>query len=78
MSVAIVEETLGGEPADKESALAPYRRRTEEVRAAIAPERLLIFDVAMRGTDVGTRVRATQSIPGRAALFASSCGEKGG
>jgi hypothetical protein len=45
LDVAIVDETLGGDSADKERALAAYRRRTEEVRAAIAPERRLIFDV---------------------------------
>ncbi len=31
---------------DPEAALAAYRRRTEEVHAAIPPERLLVFDVA--------------------------------
>ena len=31
---------------DQETALAAYRRRIEEVRAAIPPERLLVFDVA--------------------------------
>ena len=38
--------TFGGAWADREKALAAYRRRTEEVRAAIPPERLLVFDVA--------------------------------
>lgn len=46
MDVAIIKDTLGGDPTDKERALAAYRRRTEDVRAAIAPERLLVFDVA--------------------------------
>jgi hypothetical protein len=46
MQIAIVEQTFGGKISDKESALAAYRRRTEEVRAAIPPERLLVFDVA--------------------------------
>jgi hypothetical protein len=42
----IGHQTMGGGWADKETALAAYRRRTEEVKAAIPPERLLIFDVA--------------------------------
>ncbi len=46
MEIAIVEQTFGGELTNKESALAAYRRRTEEVRSAIPPERLLVFDVA--------------------------------
>jgi hypothetical protein len=45
MEIAIVQDTLGGELTDKESALAAYRRRTQEVLAAIPPERLLVFDV---------------------------------
>ena len=39
-------KTFGGRHADKDAAIAAYRRRAEEVRAAIAPERLLVFDVA--------------------------------
>jgi hypothetical protein len=39
-------QTFGAPLTDKEAALAAYRRRTEEVRAAIPPERLLVFDVA--------------------------------
>jgi hypothetical protein len=31
---------------DKQAALAAYRRRSEEVKAEIPPERLLVFDVA--------------------------------
>jgi hypothetical protein len=46
MEIAIVEQTFGGELTNKASALAAYRRRAEEVRAAIPPERLLVFDVA--------------------------------
>jgi hypothetical protein len=46
MHVAIVQRTLGGEPTDRERVLAAYRRRTEEVRAALPPDRLLVFDVA--------------------------------
>ena len=46
MEIAIVEQTFGGKLTDKESALAAYRRRSEQVRAAIPPERLLVFDVA--------------------------------
>ena len=41
----ICVQTMGGS-LDRESALAAYRRRTEDVRAAIPPERLLVFDVA--------------------------------
>jgi Sulfotransferase domain len=39
-------QTFGGALTDREAALAAYRRRTEEVRAAIPTERLLVFDVA--------------------------------
>jgi Sulfotransferase domain len=39
-------QTFGGSLTDKEAALCAYRRRTEEVRAAIPLERLLVFDVA--------------------------------
>ncbi len=46
MEIAIVRQTFGGDLTDKEGALAAYRRRTEEVRAAIPPERLLVFDVS--------------------------------
>jgi hypothetical protein len=50
MMAAAVEiignQTFGGEWADREKALAAYRRRAEDVRAAIPPERLLVFDVA--------------------------------
>ena len=38
--------TFGGHIEDKEVALAAFRRRTAEVRAALPPERLLVFDVA--------------------------------
>ena len=41
----IARQTLRG-AIDKPSILSAYRRRIEEVRAAIAPERLLVFDVA--------------------------------
>lgn len=40
------EGTFGGQMRDKDVALAAFRRRTEEVRAALPPERLLVFDVA--------------------------------
>lgn len=40
----IVNQTLGGKT-DKDSALAAFARRIEEVKAAILPERLLMFDV---------------------------------
>lgn len=46
-SVEIIgNRTFGGEWSDREKALAAYRRRTEEVRAAVPAERLLVFDVA--------------------------------
>jgi len=45
MHTAIVENTFGCPPDDRAVVLAAYRRRTEEVRAAIAPERLLVFEV---------------------------------
>jgi hypothetical protein len=38
--------TFGGRYDDRESAVAAFRRRTDEVRAAIPDERLLVFDVA--------------------------------
>lgn len=46
MEVAIVGETFEGNLTDRENALEAYRRRTAEVRAAIPPERLLVFDVS--------------------------------
>jgi hypothetical protein len=42
----IGEQTFRGKYADKDGAIAAYRRRADEVRAAIPPERLLVFDVA--------------------------------
>jgi sulfotransferase family protein len=42
----IGRQTFGGAFADRDAAIAAYRRRTEEVRATISPERLLVFDVA--------------------------------
>lgn len=42
----IERQTFGGSVTDKARALAAYRRRTEEVREAIPPGRLLVFDVA--------------------------------
>ena len=41
----ICVQTMNGS-LDRESALAAYRRRAEDVRAAISPERLLMLDVA--------------------------------
>lgn len=38
--------TLGGDPTDREACLAAFRARQAEVEAAIAPGRLLVFDVA--------------------------------
>jgi hypothetical protein len=37
---------LGGQTLDKERALAAFRQRTADVRAAIPAGRLLVFDVA--------------------------------
>jgi len=42
----IGDGTFGGRMADKEAALAAYRRRTEEVLAALPKDRVLVFDVA--------------------------------
>jgi Sulfotransferase domain len=42
----ISTRTFGGNPGDRDTALAAYRRRTEDVRAAIPKERLLVFNVA--------------------------------
>lgn len=42
----IVQQTFGGNAGDRDAALAAYRLRIEQVRAAVAPERLLLFDVA--------------------------------
>jgi hypothetical protein len=42
----IAAQTFGSSLTDREAAIAAYRRRTEEVRAAIPPDRLLVFDVA--------------------------------
>ena len=42
----IAEQTFRGMLDDKDRAIAALQRRTEEVRAAIPAERLLVFDVA--------------------------------
>ena len=42
----IAHKTFGGKFADRDGAIAAYRLRAEQVRAAIPPERLLVFDVA--------------------------------
>jgi hypothetical protein len=42
----IGRKTFGGKFADKDGAIAAYRLRAEQVRAAIPPERLLVFHVA--------------------------------
>ncbi|HQT64108.1 MAG: hypothetical protein B7Z75_04385 [Acidocella sp. 20-57-95] len=39
------DQTFGGK-LDRDSVLAAYRSRTEQVKAAIPPERLLVFNVA--------------------------------
>jgi hypothetical protein len=46
MEAAIVRQTFGCPTTDRAGVLAAYRRRTEQVREAIAPERLLVFDVS--------------------------------
>ena len=38
--------TFGGTMADRDCALAAYRLRERDVRAAFAPDRLLVYDVA--------------------------------
>ncbi|MBS0559237.1 MAG: hypothetical protein JSR21_04205 [Proteobacteria bacterium] len=42
----IEDDTFGAPLTDKDAALAAYRRRTEEVLAALPKERVLVFDVA--------------------------------
>ena len=46
MTEMVINPTFGGADHDKDAAIAAYRKRTEEVQAEIAPERLLIYDVA--------------------------------
>jgi hypothetical protein len=43
---SIMMQTFGDHWTDREAALAGYRDRTAQVRDAIRPERLLVFDVA--------------------------------
>lgn len=45
MANAITEQTFGGW-VSKEACIAAFRRRTDDVVAAIQPDRLLVFDVA--------------------------------
>ena len=40
------KETFGGQLDDRDGALAAYRLHTQQVREAVAPERLLVLDVA--------------------------------
>jgi len=42
----IGRQTFDGKMADRDTALAVYNLRTQQVREAIPPERLLVFDVA--------------------------------
>lgn len=42
----IGKQTFGGNWMDKEAALVAYRKRNAEVRAVVAPEQLLIYDVS--------------------------------
>ena len=42
----IVEQTFGGRLGDADHAMAVFRAHTDEVRSVIAPERLLVYDVA--------------------------------
>ena len=44
--VIVTEKTFAGAPGDKQTALAAYQKRIDDVTAAIPPERLLVFDVA--------------------------------
>jgi hypothetical protein len=41
----IAEQTFDGRPLDRDHAIAVYERHAAEVRCAIAPGRLLVFDV---------------------------------
>lgn len=41
----VVEGVFSGRMADRDHAIAVYQRHVEDVRATIAPERLLVFDV---------------------------------
>jgi hypothetical protein len=43
---AVRRETFLGNPLDHDLAIAAFRKRTEEVKAAIPKDRLLVFDVA--------------------------------
>lgn len=40
------KETFGGKLGDKDVGIAAYRKRAEDVRAALPADRLLVFDVA--------------------------------
>ena len=42
----IGEQIFGGRMGDADHAMAVFRAHTEEVRRTIAPERLLVYDVA--------------------------------
>jgi len=46
MMEVIVRQTFDGQYNDRTAALAAYHKRTEQVRAEIPPERLLVFDVS--------------------------------
>jgi len=46
MMEVIARQTFDGQFTDRTTALAAFRKRTEQVRAAVPPERLLVFDVA--------------------------------
>lgn len=46
MTEIIARQTFDGQISDRTAALAAYRKRTEQVQAAIPSERLLVFDVA--------------------------------
>ena len=45
MEIVIVQQTFRCPPTDREGVLAAYRGHTEQVRAAIPSERLLVFEV---------------------------------
>lgn len=44
--VFVADETLGTRKLDREKILTAYRKRAQDVKAAIPPERLLVYDVA--------------------------------
>ncbi|HXI88359.1 MAG TPA: sulfotransferase [Parvularculaceae bacterium] len=46
MNKLITVDTFHGRPDDKETAIAAYKKREADVRAAIDPKRLLVYDIS--------------------------------